>query len=76
MSNQNLDRLIQAVTDTEGVIDSAVTFIAGVPALVQGAVAQALANGATEQQLAPLQQLADDLGAKTAALGAALAANG
>ena len=75
MANPNLTRLIDEVTETEGVIDSAVAFINGVPALISAAIAQALANGATEQELAPLQTLAADLDAKSQALAVAVAAN-
>jgi hypothetical protein len=70
-----LDDLIAQVQTTEGVLDSAVTFIQGVPALITSAVNAALANGATAAQLAPLGQLSTDLSAKTAALKAAIAAN-
>lgn len=75
MANPNLTALIEEVTHTKGVIESATVFIQGVPALLQAAIDQALANGATEEELAPLQTLEAELEAKRTALETALAAN-
>ncbi len=67
--------LTQEVTDTEGVIDSAVTFINGVAAMISAAVAAAIADGATSAQLQPLSDLGTAMAAKSQALAAAIAAN-
>jgi len=74
MPNQILDDLTAAVTKTEGVEDSAIAFIQGVPALIQAAVDKAIGNGATEAQLAPFAQLSTDMVAKADALAAAIVA--
>jgi hypothetical protein len=70
-----IDATIAQVTSTEGVIDSATVLINGFQAMLQAAVSQALANGATSAQLTPLTQLSADLKAKSDALAAAVAAN-
>ena len=75
MPSQNLTDLIAEVQAAETVEDSATAFIQGVPGLIAAAVAKALANGATEAELAPLAQLTTDLKAKSDALTAALTAN-
>jgi hypothetical protein len=74
MANKILDDLAATVTKTEGVEDSAIAFIKGVPALIQAAVTQALANGASEAELAPFAQLNTELNAKADALAAAIVA--
>lgn len=75
MSNPTLDALAAQVTATNGVIDSATTFINGVAARIQAAVDAALANGATADQLAPVNDEITALKAKSDALAAAIAAN-
>jgi hypothetical protein len=49
-----LDELKQEVSDTIGVMESARVFINGESARMDAAVAAALANGATAEQLAPI----------------------
>lgn len=71
----NLQPLIDEITQTSTVIDSAVVFINGVPGLIAAAVSQALANGATADELKPVTDLGDTLKAKADALKAAMEAN-
>lgn len=70
-----IDDLVQEVSEDLTVMDGAITFIKGVPDLVQAAIDKALANGATEAQLAPVTQVVTELQAKRQALQDALAAN-
>ncbi len=70
-----IDDLVAAVAAEDTVIDSAVTFINGVPALIQTAIDKAIAGGATAAQLAPVTAVVADVTAKAAALEAALTAN-
>ena len=63
------------VEKTNGVVNSAITFINGIPALIAAAVAAAIANGATAEQLAPVVALGDTMGANADALAQAIAAN-
>jgi alkylhydroperoxidase/carboxymuconolactone decarboxylase family protein YurZ len=70
-----LDKLREQIEKTEGVLDSAVVFVKGVPALIATAVQAALANGATEEQLKPIVTLGEELGTKADALQAAIATN-
>ncbi len=72
----DLQPLIDKVHAAEGVEESAITFINGVAARIQAAVDAALANGATEAQLAPVSAEVDALQAKSQALADALAAQG
>jgi hypothetical protein len=67
--------IVDAMTQTNTVIDAAIVFIDSVPTLVSDAVSLALANGATAEQLAPVSDAAAALNAKRDALIAALAAN-
>lgn len=67
--------LTAQVTSSETVIDSATTLINGFQARLAAAVAAAIANGATADQLAPLEQLSTDLKTHSDALAAAVAAN-
>lgn len=73
--NPDLQALLDETTDVESVLDSATTFITGVPALIDAAVQKAVGNGATEEQLKPLSQLSADLKTKADAVKAAIAAN-
>jgi hypothetical protein len=75
MANQGLTDLIREVNETNTILDSAKTYIQGVPGLINDAVAQATANGATAEELAPLTQLAADLDAKANDVAAAIQAN-
>lgn len=56
------------------VMDGAATVIGGIEGMVQNAVSQALANGATSDQLAPFDAVVADLNAHRSALAAAIAA--
>ncbi len=75
MANPAVDAILAAVSAATSVDDSAIAFITGVPALITAAVAAAVANGATAEELAPVSQAALDLQAKSDALVAALTAN-
>ena len=68
-----LDDLAAQVNATVGVIDSAVALLTGIGARIEAAVAAALANGATAEQLAPVADEVAALKAKTDALAAAVA---
>ena len=63
------------VTAEDTVIDSAVTLINGIPALIKDAVDKALAAGATPAQLQSLTDLGTTMTAKSQALAAAVTAN-
>jgi len=71
----DVNALKAQIEATETVEGSATTFINGVPGLISAAVAAALANGATADQLKPLTDLQSTLQAQTEALSAAIAAN-
>ncbi len=75
MPNPNLDTLTREVNETVGVIESATSLINGFQAKLDAAIAAALANGATEAELAPLATLSAELDSKTNDLAAAVAAN-
>lgn len=70
-----LDDLQSEVAADVAVMSSATTLINGIAARVQAAVDQALAGGATAEQLAPVQAEVDALKAGAADLSAAVAAN-
>ena len=72
---QVIDDLVAAVAAADNVFDAAVTFINGVPGLINAAVQQALAGGATAAELGPVTQVANDITTKAAALQAALTQN-
>lgn len=75
MPNPVLGNLEAAVTNITTVADSAVALINGIAARIQQAVVDAIANGATEAELAPVQAEVDLLNAKAQALADAVAAN-
>lgn len=75
MPNANVQQTIDDMTQCQTVFDSALAFINSVPGLISTAVAAAVANGATEAELAPFTQLNADLSAKRDAVQAALLAN-
>lgn len=75
MSNPTLDALAAAITKATTVEASAIQLINGVSARIQAAVEAALANGATAEELAPVQAEADALSASADALAAAVNAN-
>ncbi len=70
-----LDDLAEQVTAITGAAASAVALINGISARVEAAVAKALANGATAEELAPISAEVDALKASATALGDAVAAN-
>lgn len=75
MSNPVLQQLADQVTQTVGVIDSAVVLINGFAARIETAVEAAIANGATAEELAPVTDEIAAIKAKTDDLAAAVAAN-
>ena len=75
MPNQILVALEAEVSEATTVMASAVTLINGFAARVQSAVDAAIANGATEAELAPVQAEIDALNASGDALAAAVLAN-
>jgi hypothetical protein len=70
-----LTALTAKVTAEDTVIDSAVTLIQGIPALISAAVTAALAQGATPAQLQAITDLGTTITAKSDALAAAVTAN-
>jgi hypothetical protein len=76
MPSPILDQLTTQVTNTTGVEQSAITFIGGIQAMIDAAVAAALENGATAEQLQPISDLSTAMEAQTDALAAAIAAQG
>jgi len=75
MSAKVLVDLEDAVAKAKGAMESGTIFINSVTARIQAAVDAALANGATAEELAPVQAEVDALTTDAAALTAALAAN-
>ena len=75
MASPILSDLETAVTAATTVMASATALINGIAARIQAAVDQALANGATAEELAPVQAEADALKASAADLTAAVEAN-
>jgi hypothetical protein len=67
-----LEAQVKATTDVEA---SAVLALDGVAARIQIAVDAAVANGATSEELAPVQAEVDALKASSDSLAAAVAAN-
>lgn len=70
-----LDDLQAAVTNETSVVQAAILLINGFSQRLADAVAKALENGATEEELAPVQAEVDALNASATALGSAVAAN-
>ncbi len=75
MSSPILSDLATSVTNATTVMASATTLINGIAARVQAAVDQAIANGATAEELAPVQAEADALKASATDLSTAVEAN-
>jgi len=75
MGQADLSDEIQAVEKTIGVVQSATALISGFQARLDAAVAAALENGATAEQLQPLSDLSVVLGTSADELAAAVAAN-
>ncbi len=75
MPSPILADLAAEVTATTTVMASAAALIRGIAARVQAAVDAALANGATAEELAPVQAEVDALKASETDLGAAISEN-
>jgi len=75
MASPILSDLETAVTAATTVMASATALINGFAARLEAAIAAALANGATAEELAPVQAEADALKASSADLSAAVTAN-
>jgi Mg2+ and Co2+ transporter CorA len=73
--NPVLKTLADQVTRTTTVEDSARRLIDGFAQRLQDAIAAALANGATAEELQPVQDEADALAGSSAALAAAVEEN-
>jgi hypothetical protein len=73
--DQKITDLQTAVTAEDTVIDSAVTLIKGIPSLIQDAINQALAAGATAAQLQALTDLKTTMDTKANDLAQAVTAN-
>lgn len=71
----DLGPVITKIQNTEGTIESATAWILASGERLKAAVAAALANGATAEQLAPVIAEVDVQSAKADALAAAIAAN-
>ena len=67
--------LQKAVENDTTVEQSAITLINGIPKMIQDAVAAALAQGATPEQLAAFDALAKTIGDNSTSLAAAVQAN-
>jgi hypothetical protein len=75
MANPVLDQLNQQVTNTVDVEKAAALALNGVAGRIAAAVHQAMANGATAEELAPVTDEVSNLRQSADALGAAVAAN-
>ncbi len=75
MPSPILGDLETSVTNATTVMASATALINGIAARIQAAVDAALANGATAEELAPVQAEADALKASASDLSAAVEAN-
>jgi hypothetical protein len=75
MASQYLSALEASVTNAVTVNSSAAALINGFQQRLTDAIAAALANGATAEELAPVQAEADALKASSDSLAAAVAAN-
>jgi hypothetical protein len=75
MANPVLADLTSNVTKANGAMESATVLINGFKTKLDAAVAAAIANGATADELAPLQALSTALSNDADALAAAVAAN-
>lgn len=75
MANQTVDSLLKQVQDATSIEESCIVFVTGVPKLISDAVAKAMENGATAEQLAPVTEAGNLLSAKSDALAAVIAAN-
>jgi hypothetical protein len=69
---KDLQPIIDRMTKAETIEDGAIIFIEGVPKLIQDAKDAVLENGATAEQLVPLDDLSAALEVKSDALQKAL----
>lgn len=75
MANAIVQKTIDEITKTRGVIASATKLITSFKQILADAVAAALANGATAEELQPVSDVVDTLATDETALAAAIAAN-
>lgn len=75
MSNPILATLEAEVAEATTVMASAVALINGIPARIQQAIDKATENGATAEELAPIQAEVDALHESAESLAAAVVAN-
>jgi len=75
MSSPVLQQLTEQVTRATTVEQSAVDLINGIASRIDAAVAKALENGATAEELQPVSDVSTALNAETDALAAAIEAN-
>jgi hypothetical protein len=75
MAAANVQPLIDNVRNVHGVLESAKAWFDGQEARLEAVKAEALARGATEQELAPLTEEIALTHAKAAEVAAAIAAN-
>jgi hypothetical protein len=75
MAHADLSPLIATVTADTDVISSATVFINGIAAMTQAAIDKALENGATAEELAPVQAVVDAQKAKADELAQAMVTN-
>jgi hypothetical protein len=75
LAKKILDDLAAAVANATTVEASATALITGFATRMQTAIEAALANGATAEELAPIQAETDNLTTSAAALSAAVTAN-
>ncbi|HJQ66356.1 MAG TPA: hypothetical protein VJ816_08265 [Gemmatimonadales bacterium] len=75
MPNATLAEDIEQVKRVRGVLQSAKLFIEGEAARLQAAIDQALANGATAEELAPLSAEVDAMEAQANEIAAAINTN-
>lgn len=72
---EEIQRLKDEVTNARGVRDSVLVLINGIPAIIQTAIDNALAKGATPEQLQSIQDAVDELASNDSAILDAVHAN-
>lgn len=75
MAKAVIDDVVAATVKAQGAMLSATALINGFSDKLKQAIADALENGATAEELAPLSDLDDQLNASSDELAAAVAAN-
>lgn len=76
MTNPILGVLADEITQTRGVMQSAIVLVNGISARIETAIAAAVENGATAEELAPFTELEAALEQDRQALAAAVATQG